>query len=322
MKLFSNKSLVLALDSITARKIFAFLPIRLRYFMGELIITTISFDARIFRDYVHGALAARRNFTNERISKIKSLKDKYKGDRCFILGNGPSLNRTDLSKLKNEISFGSNGIFHIFEENDYRPTYFTVVDFIFAKNYSKTINNIIKKPNITGILLNSLRKDIQGDSSTIWINFLPTWANGHYTQYTPENLTPHFERPLLPEFSEDIVRGIHDGGTVTYINLQLALYMGFKEIYLIGIDHNYKIDKTIKTDFEDILISDYEVDPNHFSPNYTPKGHTMTVPRVHIMERCYYKARKIAEKRNVKIFNATRGGHLGVFKRVNYNSLF
>ncbi len=310
------------MDSFTARKIFAFLPLRLRYFLGELIITSISFDARIFRDYVHGVLAVKYNLSNENITKILSLKDKYKGKRCFILGNGPSLNKTDLSFLRDEISFGSNGIFHLFKENDYRPTYFTVVDFVFAQNYSNIINNIITKKNITGILLNSLRKNIKGDKSTIWVNFLPTWANGHYSQYTVENLTPHFERPLLPEFSEEILRGIHDAGTVTYINLQLAIYMGFKEIYLIGIDHNYKTEKIIETEYEDIIISDYDDDPNHFSPNYTPKGHTWTVPRMHIHERCYYKARKIAERKNIKILNATKGGNLRVFKRVNYNSLF
>ncbi|MHA1969665.1 MAG: 6-hydroxymethylpterin diphosphokinase MptE-like protein [Candidatus Hodarchaeales archaeon] len=310
------------MDSFTARKIFAFLPTRMRYLMGELIITSISFDPRMFRDYTHGVLATKFNYRNDYISKVLNLKNCHKGARCFILGNGPSLNKTDLNKLKEEISFGSNGIFHIFKETDYRPTYFTVVDFIFAKNYSKTINKIIKQKNITGILLNSLRKYINGDDTTIWVNFLPTWANGHPLQYNPENLAPHFKWPLLPEFSEDIIRGIHDAGTVTYINLQLALYMGFKEIYLVGVDHNYKIDKALKTEYEDILVSDYEVDPNHFNPNYTPKGHTLTVPRMHIMERCYYAARKVAEKRNVKIFNATKGGHLGVFKRVNYDSLF
>lgn len=303
-------------------QLFARLPVGLRYILGELLITAYSFDARIFKDYIDGKLATRINYSNDSIAKIQALKDRYKGERCFILGNGPSLNQTDLSHLRSEVSFGSSGIFHIFKENDYRPTFYTVVDFIFAQQYARIIDKVIKNERITGILLNSLKRYIPGDETTIWVNFLPTWAHGHYSQYTPENMETNREKPLLPEFSEDLVRGIHDAGTVTYINLQLALYMGFKNIFLIGVDHNYKVKKTIETDNPDILVSDYDVDPNHFSPNYTPKGHKMAVPRITIMESAYYKARKVAEARGVNIYNATKGGYLKVYHRVDYDSLF
>lgn len=53
-----------------------------------------------------------------------------------------------------------------------------------------------------------------------------------------------------------------------------------------------------------------------------PKGYTLAVPNVQLMERCYYRARKVAEKRGVKIYSATKGGKLGVFKRIDYDSLF
>jgi len=310
------------MDRSTMAQLFARFPISMRYVLGVLLISAYSFDARILKDYIDGKLATKFNYSNEAIAKIKSLENRYFGDRCFILGNGPSLNQTDLSYLKNEVSIASSGIFHLFKENNYRPTYYTVVDFIFAQQYAKIIDRVIQSDNITGILLNSLKKYIQGDDSTIWVNFLPTWVHGHYSQYTQENMEMNRENPLLPEFSEDLVRGIHDAGTVTYVNLQLALYMGFKEIYLIGVDHNYHIEKTIQTQDEDILISDYEVDPNHFSPNYTPKGHKMAVPRVSIMESAYYKARKVAESQGVNIYDATKGGHLRVYQKVDYDSLF
>ncbi|UCG02596.1 MAG: DUF115 domain-containing protein [Candidatus Heimdallarchaeota archaeon] len=310
------------MDRSTMAQLFARFPISMRYVLGVLLISAYSFDVRVIRDYIEGKLATKFNYSTEAIDKIKSLKDHYMGERCFILGNGPSLNQTDLSNLKNEVSIASSGIFHIFKENDYRPTYYTVVDFIFAQQYAKIIDRVIKKDNITGVLLNSLKKYIQGDDSTIWVNFLPTWIHGHYSQYTLENMETNRENPLLPEFSEDLVRGIHDAGTVTYVNLQLALYMGFQDIYLIGVDHNYHIEKTIRTKDEDILISDYEVDPNHFSPNYTPKGHKMAVPRVSIMESSYYKARKVAESRGINIYDATKGGQLRVYQKVDYDSLF
>lgn len=310
------------MDRSTMAQFFARFPISLRYVLGVMLISAYNFDPRIIRDYIDGKLATKFNYSNESIAKIKSLKDRYKGERVFILGNGPSLNLTNLDKLETEVSIASSGIFHIFKDNDYRPTYYTVVDFIFAQQYAKIIDRVIQKDNITGILLNSLKKYIQGNDSTVWVNFLPTWVRGHYSQYTLKNMETNRERPLLPEFSEDLVRGIHDAGTVTYVNLQLAIYMGFKEIYLIGIDHNYHIEKTIKTQDDDILVSDYEVDPNHFSPNYTPKGHKMAVPRVSIMESAYYMARKVAESRGVNIYDATKGGKLRVYQKVDYDSLF
>ncbi|MFX0014106.1 MAG: 6-hydroxymethylpterin diphosphokinase MptE-like protein [Promethearchaeota archaeon] len=306
----------------TMAQLFARLPINLRYVLSELLISAYNFDARILKDYIDGKFATTFNYSNESIAKIKALHDRHKGERCFILGNGPSLNRTNLTNLRNEVSIASSGIFHIFKENSYRPTYYTVVDFIFAQQYARIIDKVIKNDNITGILLNSLKKYIQGDPSTIWVNFLPTWIHGHYSQYTQENMETNREKPLLPEFSENLVRGIHDAGTVTYVNLQLALYMGFSDIYLIGVDHNYKVKETIVTENPDILISDYEVDPNHFSPNYTPKGHKMAVPRVTIMESAYYKARKVAESRGVNIYDATKGGQLKVYRKIDYDSLF
>jgi len=33
--------------------------------------------------------------------RLRQFHDRYEGERCFIIGNGPSLNNTDLSKLKN-----------------------------------------------------------------------------------------------------------------------------------------------------------------------------------------------------------------------------
>ena len=69
--------------------------------------------------------------------------------------------------------------------------------------------------------------------------------------------------PKLPQFSEDITNGIYEGYTVSYMCLQLAIYMGFKEIYLLGIDHNYKV--TLLPNGE--IKEDNEVQ-NHFSDNY------------------------------------------------------
>ena len=56
--------------------------------------------------------------------KLSELKGCHKGQRCFIIGNGPSLKAEDLDKLQNEICFASNMIYKIYDQTSWRPTYY------------------------------------------------------------------------------------------------------------------------------------------------------------------------------------------------------
>jgi hypothetical protein len=55
---------------------------------------------------------------------LAGLKDAYRGKRCFIIGNGPSLKRTDLTKLQGEYTFGMNRIYLLFPELGFTTTFF------------------------------------------------------------------------------------------------------------------------------------------------------------------------------------------------------
>jgi len=110
------------------------------------------------------------------------------------------------------------------------------------------------------------------------------------------------------------------GGTVSYICLQLAYYMGFTEVYLIGFDHSYTVPNDTQISGMEILsLSD---DPNHFHPSYFGKGKRWHDPKIDRMEMAYRKAKKYFEADGRKIRNATVGGCLEVFDRVDYKSLF
>ena len=110
------------------------------------------------------------------------------------------------------------------------------------------------------------------------------------------------------------------GGTVTYLCLQLAYYMGFSDVYMIGFDHSYKIPKDAKV--EGVNITSASDDPNHFHPDYFGKGYRWHDPQVERMGQAYHKARHYYEAAGRRIRNATIEGHLEVFERVNYDSLF
>ena len=98
--------------------------------------------------------------------------------------------------------------------------------------------------------------------------------------------------------------------------------MGFSEIYLIGFDHNYKIPDDAKKNNRSNEILSQSDDHNHFHPDYFGKGYRWHDPQVDRMEKAYRKAKEAFEMDGRVIFNATIGGKLEVFKRVDYQSLF
>ena len=112
----------------------------------------------------------------------------------------------------------------------------------------------------------------------------------------------------LPPFSEDLVYGLYGRGTVTYECIQLAVYMGFREIYLLGVDFNFS--------------SDYKDKSNHFVSTYYSKNSKTGYFLEKESLEAYEAAKKYAENHGIKIFNATRGGKLEVFERRNFDELF
>lgn len=237
---------------------------------------------------------------NER--RLVRLKDKYKNERCFIMGNGPSLIKCDLYKLKKEYTFGVNNIFLAYDKMGFHPTFYVVEDVYVAEDRATEINAYSgPKYKFFGNYLEHCLRDTE---DAVWLNI-----RFRYDEY-----------PGFPHFSENSARELWTGGTVSYICMQLAFYMGFKEIYLIGFDHSYRVPQGAMVEGKKITSTDS--DPNHFHPGYFGKGYRWHDPMVDRMEVAYEKAKYIFQKRGRKISNATVGGNLEVFPRVEFNALF
>jgi len=236
---------------------------------------------------------------NER--NIYALKNKHLGQKCFIIGNGPSLNKIDLTKLQNEITFGVNAIYTNYDKMKFFPTYYVVEDIFVAEDRKDEINDFKGSQKFFG---NYFKYCISDDKDVNWLN-----VRFRYDDYKG-----------FPHFSKNVLRQVWTGGTVSYINLQLAYYMGFKEVYLVGFDHSYDIPKDVKVSGTEILSLGDDV--NHFNKDYFGKGKRWHDPRVDRMELSYLKAKEFYEMDNRIIFNSTKGGNLEVFKRVDYDDLF
>lgn len=234
-----------------------------------------------------------------------SLKNKYKGERCFIVGNGPSLNKNNLSLLKKEKSFAVNGIFYKTDEMGYKPNFYVVEDFhVMHDNLQKIRNYDVEYKFFPTNYKHLVDKNI----NTLFFNM----NTGYYQEDSP-----NFS---MPRFSADCSKEIFCGHSVTIINLQLAYYLGFKEVYLIGMDFNYDIPKSAS--IEDGVIVSNADDDNHFHPEYFGKGKKWHDPQLPKVLNSYKLAKIIYESDGRKIYNATVGGKLELFDRVDYNSLF
>ncbi|MFC1777657.1 6-hydroxymethylpterin diphosphokinase MptE-like protein [Pseudomonadota bacterium] len=238
--------------------------------------------------------------------KLAGFSDKHQGERCFIIGNGPSLNDCDLTLLRNEVTFGVNAIYLNHQNMGFHPTYYVVEDVFVAEDRCDEISKYIGPSQ--KFFGSYLRYTLNGDKKTTWMNVIVD-----YRDY-----------PGFPNFSKNSSRCLWVGGSVTYLCMQLAYFMGFSTVYLIGFDHNYVVPRdatvsNIKPNGFDILSN--SEDPNHFHPDYFGKGYRWHDPKVDRMEKGFLKARQNFEADGRKIYNATKGGRLEAFDRVEYDSL-
>jgi hypothetical protein len=238
-------------------------------------------------------------------SSLKGFKNKYKGQRVFIVGNGPSLNKHDLKLLDGEYSFAVNGIFYKTRENGYKPTFYVVEDRHVAKDNIDEINKYDVPYKFFPV---DYRDMIKKTNNTFFFSM----DKGYY-----HKSSPNF---ALPRFSPDANSILYCGQSVTMINIQLAAYMGFSEIYLIGMDHNYVLPSDAEVNGEEITSN--SDDPNHFHPDYFGKGKIWHDPHLDRVQRSYHYMKLALESKEIKIFNATVGGKLEVFERKCYDGLF
>ena len=85
----------------------------------------------LYFSVIHGAkwpAAYLHPWRRKSINFLNKYKNIHKGERCFIIGNGPSLNKTDVSKLKNEYCFGMNRIYLAFPEWGFETSYFVSIN--------------------------------------------------------------------------------------------------------------------------------------------------------------------------------------------------
>jgi len=225
-------------------------------------------------------------------SRIAALYDCHRDERCFIMGNGPSLRQMDLGRLRGEITFGMNRVYPSF------------ADWGFATTYYVSINDLV---------VQQCAAEIQALPTTKFI----AWHANRFFQRFPEDLIFLYTTYTGPGFQLDMTRRIWEGATVTNVALQLAYYMGIQQVVLIGVDHRFKTSGAPNQ-----TVTSQGDDEDHFSPDYFGKGFRWQLPDLQTSEAGYRLAREAFRRGGREVVDATIGGDLRVFPKVDYNSLF
>ncbi len=244
--------------------------------------------ALAFRKYVIFPLRTKE------YERLKGFQNKHKGERCFIIATAPSLTLDDVEKIKGEITFSMNTSYRLFDKTSWRPTYYCIED---ESVYHK-IKDDLNHKDFNQIILSDYIK--WKGPNIFHVPVLLNWAG------------THAERKHLPKkyqtkkFSDDITKICYFGSSVVHFIMQLCFYMGFKEIYLIGVD------------------CDFSQANNHSKYTSYKGAELKSNPPKDVQEGLfgdYELAKKEAGIRGIKIYNATRGGKLEVFPRVNIDEL-
>lgn len=230
---------------------------------------------------------------NDYNSVFCELKNSSAGKRCFIIGNGPSLKVEDLDRLVDEDCFGTNEIHRIFSKTEWRPKYYLIVD-----RYSKSTPEQIRDLECERIFLSDYYCRF---NNVLLKNFI--CLHQHYN-WNRNNYN----------FSKDISKKIISSPTVSFGAMQIAAYMGYSEVYLLGFDHNYSFEFA-----SDGSVLNTGTTDTHFFKDDVPED---IIADVWGMTKAYEAFRDYADCNGIKVRNATRGGKLEVFERVNFDRIF
>lgn len=230
---------------------------------------------------------------NKKLEKIREIKDIHKGKRCFVIATGPSLTLDDVLKLKNEYTIGINSIFKLYNQTDWRPTYYAMTDYNLTNEITK--NGILNVDDFatSKCFVNIInRKKVIGEKIIYVEN---CWLDHAY----------HYGKSDSFKYDKDLALGVYDYYSITHECIVYAIYMGFSEIYLIGADNDYLGEK------------------KHFL-NYD-SDNNISVRRAEIIQNAndigYNMIKKISDSEDVKIYNCTRGGRLELFPRIELDSI-
>ena len=263
---------------------------------------TLKDRSKRYFNFCHRWLSAHGILLTKNDHRVAALRDKHRGQRCFIIGNGPSLKIEDLDKLKDEVTFACNKIYLAFDQTAWRPTYYSVLDMLVAENNKSVINSL----KLCKIFRDSVKPFFKDSEDIIWLKSIGMPIVDGYHE---------------GRFSTNALKGVYGGWTVIYPQIQLAFFMGIREIYLIGVDFSFDVPKSTGRTCRSGEILEHQGENNHFHPEYRKPGETWTMPLLDLQYKSFLAANKTVKDHGGRILNASRITALDVFPCVDFDNV-
>lgn len=206
-----------------------------------------------------------------------ALRNLRRGDVCIVAGNGPSLKQTPLADVTLD-TFGTN---RCYLPGGFTPTFYAAV------------NPLVIGQSLNGI--NSLESSVK-------------FISDNFSDRVPGSYPLHSN--ALARFSMEPWQGLYEGFTVTFVCLQLAYFLGYRTILLVGVDHRYQFDGSPN---QQVVAQGPDV--NHFHPDYFGAGVTWNNPDLARSEVSYRMALSVFEGDGRTVVNCTPVSALDVFER-------
>lgn len=221
---------------------------------------------------------------------IQQFKDIHKGKTCLIVGNGPSLDVTPLERLAEKYpTFAANKIYDSAAHPDFIPDYWTCIDDLMLTD---CVPHLLAHPEF------------------ISERFVP--------RYIPLPKSHGLNTVVDVGFSLDVAEKVFLGGTVSYVNMQLARYMGFTTALLVGIDHRYP--KSAKEGRPGSKFIAKGSDMDHFASKsgaYFTEGKLYNRPELDAIERYFFP---LARKAFERVVNLTPDSAEQVFEKGDFKA--
>lgn len=235
-----------------------------------------------------GLFALRYPFLRNVLKLNKQYKNKHRGERCFILGLGPSLKEVDLNILNNETLFVVNDFVNFDTEQMLNPLYYFLIDHAYYTDHITNAKDYMRKYPNTQFFMNikARKKLIRNGLDNI--NYL-------YYRYIQHKNYIKFNA------SKNMTAGMN----VIHQCIQLALYMGFSEIVLLGCDLNY-----LATRF--VQMHSYEEDVKYDLRGEDPNAQKLSDSLIRLAAAFSHHdaLQEKAKKLGVKIYNTSMNSYI------------
>ncbi len=243
------------------------------------------------------------------LAKNKQLQNIHSGRRCFIIGNGPSIATQDLKYLQNEICIVVSAFHRHPDAKTINPLYWVMAD-----------------PTVWGMAETFFFPLLQrvNDIGQPTKLFLPTggfnFLSGVNTGSLIDHHYFHYDHIVGIDTVIDFTKGIPPyGQNVIIVCLMLAYFLGCNPICFIGCDHDFM--KTTQDEYEGRAVKHFYSEKNAPEPSSQMPWDEWQRCMVR-MDFEYNLLKDYASRWGFNVFNATKGGCLEYFPRVEYESLF